>query len=876
MEALQQRHLEVLRSLLPWAVVHRRYLVAIVVTESARTGEVALFNLARDAITELEIPHEAMRLAVAGGWAELVRLLLEAGGDPNAAVNTPPYPDDYYTDGFSLVGLAAGKGHLDIIQVLIEFGADVYARTGEPLSLAAENGQLEIIRFLWPLMKDSANYKASTLHGALWEASSSGHLPLVLYLLEEGADVHFEDDDCLRAAAEDGHAEVAKVLLDAGAVVKANEEDESALSEAAKIGRDDIVRLLLGAGADVNVGEGNALYQAAAYGELEVVCTLLENGAEVDIGERTALVVAVEEGCAEVIRKLLKAGANPNFENGSILSAAVERGDEEIIGMLLEAGADVNIDGGNVLLRAVEYGRQELVRTLLMAGADVHVDGGIALVRAVEYGRQKLLQMLLEAGADVNASDGGAITMAARRGDAEMVDILLAAGADVTGKGEDALSAATKRGCLSVVNVLLDAGAKVNEKIDDALYSAAVNSFWEIVKTLVWAGANPAAHNGDIMVLAAQRQQWDVVQQLLDAGADAKEGVMRAAVLSSNLEMIRMLAKSLVDRLEDGGATLLSHAGMWGRLEAMKILSRAGASFDQVDPGTRENLLFEVAVQGRVDELRYIASLGVDVNGAVQRALAHSIREDRRDRVESLLGVLPKDKCDVSWWKLVSKGYSDMVETILGGGVEAAVRDQHFWRGALGGVPMTLALEFGNIDQVEEFMDISFLEDWLALEFAIKYNSIRVIETLLRIGVQADAETVIKAMLSDRMEAIETLLNAGVDIHAETRLGYVFVLAIKERETRLVQMLLNRGVNNDGRYDGELAKLHGTNKRVDEILRSIPTLKMRFLLPLDADRSLFWKKDFELPEELRSLARCEMSEEKVGGHGNWNLVISRV
>jgi len=46
----------------------------------------------------------------------------------------------------------------------------------------------------------------------LISAAESGHLDVVKYLVEKGADVHADDDGALRWAAESGHLDVVKYL----------------------------------------------------------------------------------------------------------------------------------------------------------------------------------------------------------------------------------------------------------------------------------------------------------------------------------------------------------------------------------------------------------------------------------------------------------------------------------------------------------------------------------------------------------------------------------------------------------------------------------------------------------------------------------------
>ena len=77
---------------------------------------------------------------VASPNVKVSRLLLLAGASP-----------DYLSDEATLIGVFANQGYIDMISLLIEFGADVNAVNANgvtPLMFAARQGHLEIVRLL--------------------------------------------------------------------------------------------------------------------------------------------------------------------------------------------------------------------------------------------------------------------------------------------------------------------------------------------------------------------------------------------------------------------------------------------------------------------------------------------------------------------------------------------------------------------------------------------------------------------------------------------------------------------------------------------------------------------------------------------------------
>ena len=55
-------------------------------------------------------------------------------------------------------------------------------------------------------------------------ASENGHLEVVRYLVEQGANIHANNDYAIRWASENGHLEVVRYLVEKGANIHANND----------------------------------------------------------------------------------------------------------------------------------------------------------------------------------------------------------------------------------------------------------------------------------------------------------------------------------------------------------------------------------------------------------------------------------------------------------------------------------------------------------------------------------------------------------------------------------------------------------------------------------------------------------------------------
>ncbi|MDB4342005.1 ankyrin repeat domain-containing protein [bacterium] len=146
---------------------------------------------------------------------------------------------------------------------------------------------------------------------SLVEASEKGDLSKVQQLLDSGADPNVEDyanHTALYYAAEKGHFNIAKLLLEKGAKVD-HESGDSALLWACHYGHVDIVKLLIENGADVNakrsMDDSTPLCFAAHRNHKEIVELLLEKGADANVANQhgeTALDLSKPETVA-ILRK---------------------------------------------------------------------------------------------------------------------------------------------------------------------------------------------------------------------------------------------------------------------------------------------------------------------------------------------------------------------------------------------------------------------------------------------------------------------------------------------------------------------------------------------------------------------------------------------
>ncbi|XP_031636939.1 26S proteasome non-ATPase regulatory subunit 10-like [Contarinia nasturtii] len=109
--------------------------------------------------------------------------------------------------------------------------------------------------------------------------------------IEKVANVNAKDwkNETLHGAAENGHTNTLKFLIEKGANVDAkNENKETPLHKAAWNGQTDAVKILLESGANVNAEDWlnkTPLHKAASNGQLDIIKILIEKGANTKAGD---------------------------------------------------------------------------------------------------------------------------------------------------------------------------------------------------------------------------------------------------------------------------------------------------------------------------------------------------------------------------------------------------------------------------------------------------------------------------------------------------------------------------------------------------------------------------------------------------------------
>lgn len=302
-------------------------------------------------------------------------------------------------------------------------------REFDRLSIAAQAGDKTLFQNL--LTAETQNQRRPDEPTLLMGAVMAGRTEIVQALIAAGADVNARMDmlcpvSALRFAVEDGHPEIVRLLLQAGASSQ-SETELDLLIDAAECSNAEIVQLLIDSGWDVNVQndqEETPLTVACRSGQVEIVQTLIAAGGNIH-----------KPGWQEmppIVTVFFATQVNPASSELGLVEIEPDLSETvtQIVQALIAAGAnldDRDVMGKTPLMLAIEQRNFEAATQLLQAGADVNAIMEVSEDSIFSYGSNQVCQRALH------------LAIAAR--DLTAIEVLLAAGADPTLPNSDGITA---------------------------------------------------------------------------------------------------------------------------------------------------------------------------------------------------------------------------------------------------------------------------------------------------------------------------------------------------------------------------------------------------------------------------------------------------
>ncbi|KAK6534122.1 hypothetical protein TWF281_005460 [Arthrobotrys megalospora] len=588
-----------------------------------------------------------------------IRYLGERGADFNSIM-------EY--DNCTPLQQAAMRGEMDVIEALLEFGADVNGPSGQfgtalHYATFSYGDQEAIIRLF--LAKGAIVNDSGPDCGIICSSFTPQLRGLIPELIALGADVNKARRGWtpLAMAIQKGDTEIEQLLRSNGAHLK--NTGAEAVKKIIRDGNIDGLEQLLADGVDPNSRKfyQSLLNEAIEEGHKNMVELLISYGASLKCLPEVhydALTKAVEAEDQPMVEYLIQMGADPNEETTKSswpLASAVSKGNFEVVDLLLDNGADIMLRDGSVFRNAI-WGGEKMLLYLLekVPSEDREKALDSALQRAAYLAQLDLCEQFLNMGANADFMGG------------------------YHGSPLHAVVSNTHWSDPSIYNnqkaifkLLIEKGAKPREVEGhpSVLVSASKNLNPVFALKLLEAGANPSGRGDDEFdnpLQAAVRYEPSLIEPLIEAGADVnavggKFGTaLHVAAYTHDCQRIAILlkhgAKLNLSSPKYGGVIQAAakhytiERGDWlsgqKSVRAMQLLHSRGASIHATG-GNNGNALQMAAKTDNLEGIKWLLEHGADPNMKGRRGTAvEAAIEKKKWRVVSYLeqryGRAPVDK----------------------------------------------------------------------------------------------------------------------------------------------------------------------------------------------------------------------------------------
>lgn len=526
-----------------------------------------------------------------------------------------------------------------------------------PLQTAAGAGQLPLVR--WFLKQVPPAHLAAHKNAALAAAARSDALPLVKYLIDQGADPDTQDEagrSLLLIAAAHGQLELMRYFHEVHQQDPdfRDAEDRNALDLAVMAGHLPSMRYLLAQGMNPRQSNlnGEDLIHAALSKNRLWVFQYLVDSLKLPLAPEKAESYWLKLNASYPSRALLRdflarqGQQLPPELSFELAKALVDRSMWAEFTALMQQhkGRLEPTQREELWGYLLQFGQDELARQLEIPGMFEAGQNPALAVAAAEGNWQQLDRLLAAKKGDLEATSGyakqTALAHAVEANHLPQAQKLLAAGADLQTRndsGHDLLTLAAQNNELAMARWLFDTGSFDAQSLETAVAEALERGHLQMARSLKqWGGQTRwsapeiagAVKSGRLALLQALAKAPGFSADL----SHDNRSLLHLAVESQSLPMVHGLlqAGAKVDTLDGDGTSPLMLAVQSGQLKVVEALVSAGANLRRRDTCGNSLLQLSLNFSADVQLFSYLLAQGVPVSAGTrcgQSSLLTAIKE---------------------------------------------------------------------------------------------------------------------------------------------------------------------------------------------------------------------------------------------------------
>lgn len=405
---------------------------------------------------------------------------------------------------------ACSKGHAKVVKLLLEKGLDIFIDNGEALLYGCQSGNLDMINFLLD------HKVIQQIDKAFINMCQTQHYNIIDRLLNKGADINYNSSEALTYSAKNSINQLMNFLLEHKAVINNeslilvcsnlnleglkllvfhgadvnlnNGELLLILVEKSNKSRKNLELLdfLLQNNIDIHAGDDAALHLACQMLNLPLVIYLLNHQADINAKDSEALRIAIRKQSNQLVNFLLSKGATFPSDKDKLLEEAYTINYSFEMRELLRNNGAVIRDKDKFLLKLIENNEKINVYAFFDEEQNIIVSDK-DLLAAYYNNNLTILSYLIAKGGDINFDNAKLLTLAISENNDIMAKFLIENGINITNNTQ-ILKKVIEAEDLNLILLLIEKGINIYNNIDDLINLALKYNNLDLIKIITKKG----------------------------------------------------------------------------------------------------------------------------------------------------------------------------------------------------------------------------------------------------------------------------------------------------------------------------------------------------------------------------------------------------